>query len=155
MRFTIDASVHLNALNPDEEGSAASQEFLRKVHHPAQDEEGTWVHQIVSPTLLPVEIAASVARVLDDTERGKDFAAATRELPGQRWVALDDSLAQEAWILAAEHRLRGADAVYAAVACRARTFLVTRDGQQLKRLRPRIPTWSPEEALRLLGEESG
>jgi predicted nucleic acid-binding protein len=49
--------------------------------------------------------------------------------------------------LAATSRLRGADAVYAAVAQRHKTVLVTRDRQQLERLASVIPTQTPEDFL--------
>jgi len=112
--LTIDASVHLNALNPAEEGSSASQELLRRLHRVAPEAEPR--HEVVSPTLLLVEIAAAVARAFDDTERGKAVAAAVRDLPAQTWVDLDAPAAVEASAIASEQRLRGADAVYAAVA---------------------------------------
>jgi predicted nucleic acid-binding protein len=140
VRFTIDADVHLNALNPAEEGSAVSQELLRRVHQPPAGQDTSPPHEVVSPTLLVVEIAAAVARVFDDTVRGKDLASAVRDLPAQTWIALDASLAEEASAVGAELRLRGADAVYAAVARGARTHLVTRDRQQLERLLPQVPT---------------
>lgn len=152
MRFTIDASVHLNALNPAEEGSAASRDFVRRVHQPPREPDTSPPHEVVSPTLLVVEIAAAVARVFDDTVRGKGLAAAVRELPAQTWVAFDAPLAEEASAMAAEIRLRGADAVYAAVARGAGSRLVTRDRQQLERLPPQVPTCRPEEALQLLQE---
>ena len=155
MRFTIDASVHLNALNPTEEGSAASQELLRRVHEVAPEADAPADHEVVSPTLLLVEIAASVARVFDDTGRGTEVAAAVRDLPAQAWIALDAPLAEQASAVAAELRLRGADAVYAAVARSAESRLVTRDRQQLDRLPPGIAACPPEEALRLLDQASG
>jgi predicted nucleic acid-binding protein len=102
-----------------------------------------------------VEIAAAVARVFDDTERGTHVAAAVRDLPAQTWVALDRSLADEASAVAAERRLRGADAVYAAVARRSESRLVTRDRQQIERLLPAIPACPPEQALQILDQASG
>ena len=55
MRFTIDASVHLNALNPGEDGSAESRALLERLHR------RPWpVH---SPTLLMVEVAGADYRL--------------------------------------------------------------------------------------------
>jgi predicted nucleic acid-binding protein len=137
--FTIDASVYINALNPSEQGSPDSQAFLRQVfQHP---------RPVYSPTLLWVEIAAAVARVFDHTERGLAMARAIRGLPGQIWVSLDEVQAQNSARLAAEQRLRGADAVYAAVAQRYGATLVTRDQQQLERLSPILPVLTPAAAL--------
>jgi predicted nucleic acid-binding protein len=75
------------------------------------------------------------------------MAQAIHGLPGQVWVPLDEALASEAAQLAAEYRLRGADAVYAAVARRYQTILVTRDRQQLERLPSELSIWTPAEAL--------
>ena len=137
--FTVDASVHINALNAAEEGSEASRALLEQVSRQP------W--PVYSPTLLLVELAGAVARVLNDADRGMELARSVRNLPGQTWVALDAALADEATRVAAEHRLRGADAVYAAVACRYGTTLVTRDREQLTRVPPVVSTITPEEAL--------
>lgn len=137
--FTVDVSVHLNALNPAEEGSSESRALLERLHR------RPW--PIHSPTLLVVEVAGAVARVLDDAERGLALSEAIRLLPGQVWIALDAPLAADAAELAARHRLRGTDAVYGAVARRHRTTLITRDREQLDRLPPVVPTATPAVAL--------
>lgn len=146
MRFTVDASVHLNALNPHEEGSETSRAFLDRLHHPSTKKKGPPL-QILSPTLLLTEVAASAARVLDDTETGLALAEAIRDLPGQTWVTLDRGLAYEAAELGARRRLRGADAVYCAVARRSGAVLVTHDRQQLERLPEEVVVCRPGEAL--------
>jgi predicted nucleic acid-binding protein len=61
---------------------------------------------------------------------------------------LDESLADRAADLAATARLRGADAVYAAVAQQYGTVLVTLDRQQLERLPPVVKTARPADVLR-------
>ena len=145
--FTIDASVHINAVNPTEEGSADSQAFLERLREQPRS--------VFSPTLLLVEVAASVARAKNDANRGVAIARAIRGIPGQVWAPLDDALAEEAAQLGVEYRLRGADAwraatsraVYAAVARRYGATLVTRDRQQLERLPSTLPVLSPSEAL--------
>lgn len=139
MIFVIDASVHLNALNPAEPGSAESQTLLTRLF------ERRW--PVFSPTLLLVEVAAAVARVFNDAARGLAIARAIRELQGQVWITLDEHLASEAARLATEARLRGADAVYGAIAHRYGATLVTLDGQQLQRLPPHCVTLSPAQAL--------
>ena len=142
--FTVDASVHINALSPLENGSLESRLFLERVFR------RPW--PVFSPTLLLVEVAAAVARVFADTGRGLGMAQVVRGLPGQAWIALGDAMAADAARLAAECRLRGADAVYAAVAQRYGTMLVTRDRQQLERLRSTLTVVTPPEALAHLDE---
>ena len=142
--FTVDASVHINAMNPAEPGSADSQAFVEQLH------QRPW--PVFSPTLLLVEVASGVARAMNDTGRGIAMARAIHDLPGQIWITLDDSLTEEAIQLATEHRLRGADAVYAAVARRHGTTLVTWDRQQLNRLQSILPVLTPTKALERLAK---
>ena len=142
--FTLDTSVHLNALSGAEQGSSESEAFLEQIFR------RPW--PVFSPTLLLVEVAAAVARAFDDTGQGLAIAEAIHELPGEVWVPLDKALSEAAARLGAEHRLRGADAVFAAVAHRYGTTLVTRDRQQLERLRSALPVLTPGEALAHLAE---
>ena len=141
--YTLDASVHLSALNPHEPESAASQALLGLVH----------ARQIplICPALLPVEVAAAVARRLDDTGRAVALGASLRGLPHQTLVPLDEALLDTAIDLAARLRLRGADAVYAAVARQYGTTLITLDRQQLERLPPEVRAARPAEVLGEMG----
>jgi len=138
--FTIDASVHINAIHPTEAGSAASQAFLAHIHQQSLT--------VFSPTLLLVEVAAAIGRVFNNPAQGIALSQALRLLPGNTWIPLDDGLADEASRLGAEQRLRGADAVYAAVARRYRTTLVTVDRQQIERLSPILDVRKPGEVER-------
>lgn len=137
--YTLDASVHINALNAAEPGSAASQACLQQLI--ARREA------IFSPTLLLVELAAAAARALDDAALALELMQAVRGLPGQVWISLDDELAAEAARLGAEARLRGADAIYAAVARRYGATLITRDRQQLEQLGDWVPVMTPEDVV--------
>jgi predicted nucleic acid-binding protein len=78
------------------------------------------------------------------------MTAALRALAFIQWVALDEALAARAAELAAGQRLRGADAVYGAVASQHRCVLVSLDQEQLTRLPPVVRTVTPSEALTLL-----
>ena len=82
--FTIDASVHINALNPAEDGSPDSQAFLERLHR----RSGT----VYSPTLLLVEVAAAVARALIDRQAGQAMARAVRDLSGRHWIPLGGAI---------------------------------------------------------------
>ncbi|MCS7222846.1 MAG: PIN domain-containing protein [Anaerolineae bacterium] len=146
MIFVVDASVHLNALNPAEASSTESQALLKWLFGEP------WL--VVSPTLLLIEVVTAVARVFDDPTRGLAVAEAVRGLPGQVWVSLDENLAREAARLAAEHQLRGADGVYAAVAHWYGAALITLDRQQLERLHPKLLVLTPAEALARLEQQA-
>jgi predicted nucleic acid-binding protein len=138
--YTVDASVHVSALNPSETGSAHSQAFLAYARQ----------HRLplICPTLLVVEVAAAVARALDDAQRALVLVAALRDLSHQALIPLDEALTDRAALLSAHVRLRGADAVYAAVAQQYGTTLVTLDRQQLDRLAGTVGVLRPVDALR-------
>jgi predicted nucleic acid-binding protein len=138
--YTIDASVLVNAVNAAEAGSAGSQAFLSLVRRQNLS--------LFCPTLLLVEVAAAIARALDDPMRAAALAATLSGWPNQTLVSLDEALTDRAIGLASTVRLRGADAVYAAVAEQYGTTLVTLDRQQLERLPPAIKVIRPADALR-------
>jgi predicted nucleic acid-binding protein len=144
--FTLDASVHINALNIAETGSAESQTCLQRLVATKQP--------LCSPTLLLVEVAAAISRAMDDTDLAIALAEGIRSLPKQVWIPLDDELASIAAQLGAQARLRGADAVYAAVARHCGSTLITRDRQQLERLPPLVKVMTPEDALDHIEKQS-
>jgi predicted nucleic acid-binding protein len=139
LRYTIDASVFVNAFNPHEEGHAESLQILAAIQ-----ERGD---PVIVPTLLVPEIASAVARAIDDTAGARQYANATAALPHVTLVTLTPALARQAAELAATHRLRGADAVYLAVTRRYGTTLVSRDDEQRTRGSAVATCQTPEEAL--------
>lgn len=138
-RYTIDASVFVNAFNPHEDGHAASLAILAAI----QDRGDP----IIVPTLLVPEIASAVARASDDSAGALQYADATAALPHLTAVALSSAMARQAAELAAAHRLRGADAVYVAIARRYGTTLVSRDEEQRSRGSAVVVCQTPEQAL--------
>ena len=138
-RYTIDASVFVNAFNPHERGHAESLQILAEIQ-----ERGD---PIIVPSLLVAEIASAVARASDDTIGALQYANATAALPHLTLVSLTPVMAGRAAELAATYRLRGADAVYLAVARRYATTLVSRDDEQLKRASGVAVCQTPETAL--------
>ena len=137
--YTVDASVFLNAFNPYEAGHEESRRLLGRMQ-----DEGV---PIIAPTLLLPEVAAAVGRGRDDAELARRFAAKLRQLPHLILTPLDETLAQQAADVAAQHRMRGSDAVYAAVALRFGSTLVTLDQEQRRRTDAVIPARLPAEAL--------
>ncbi|MBN1134991.1 MAG: type II toxin-antitoxin system VapC family toxin [Anaerolineae bacterium] len=137
--YTVDASVFLNAFNPYEAGHEESYRLLARFQ-----EEAT---PIVEPTLLLPETAAAISRGREDEALAREFAAALGRLPHLVLIAVDAILAQQAAGIAAQYRLRGSDAVYAAVALRFGSTLVTLDREQRERAQAVIPALFPVEAL--------
>ena len=139
--YTLDTSVIINAVEPHEADHVASRQLLgllRAYHLP-----------IIVPTLVTVEVAGTMSR-LRDANRAQRLVGLLLRLPTVTLIDLDRALAAQAAALAAAHRLRGADAVYAAVALRYHTTLVSRDREHLTRLVGIVPVLHPVAALAAL-----
>ncbi|MCG3212452.1 MAG: tRNA(fMet)-specific endonuclease VapC [Anaerolineae bacterium] len=137
--YTIDASVFINAFNPAEVGHADSHKLLAHLREQAAP--------LIAPTLLLPEVAAAIRRGRGDEALARQFAAALSRLPHLVLTPLDQVLAQQAGEIAARYSLRGSDAVYAAVALRFGSTLVTLDREQRERVAAALPTCTPVEAL--------
>ncbi len=139
---TLDASVFVNAFSPAESGSDTSVDLLDKLR-----QNGI---AIIVPTLLLPEIAAAIARKQGQAELALVLTDQVRKLPNLTLVPLDELLADSAAETAVHHRLRGSDAVYAAVALRFGSRLVTLDHEQGERLKDILSVHSPPQALEML-----
>jgi predicted nucleic acid-binding protein len=102
---------------------------------------------VVVPTLLLAEIAATISRERRDPIGARLAVEALRAQPHIQFIPIDDTLAQEAAELAADYALRGADAVYVAVARRHGCTLVSLDREQRERPAAIITTRTPADAL--------
>lgn len=78
------------------------------------------------------------------------FAVTLSRLPHVTVRVLDEACALSALTLAAQKGLRGADAVYAAVAHDTGSTLVTLDNEHLTRLIDLLPVCTPAVALAAL-----
>ena len=139
MIYTIDSSIWVNSCDQREEGYAASRQMIAEM-----ESRGI---AVILPTLALVEIAGAISRSRTDAQLGFTFAQAVAARPNVSLVNLPKGVAQQASVLAAHHRLRGADAVYAAVAQRMHTTLVSRDREHLTRLIGVVVVQTPEQVL--------
>lgn len=137
--FTIDASVWVNGFDEREPNHASSRQLLHVLAV-----QGV---PVVVPHLLLVEVAGAISRTRQNPTQAQSFATALSHLPNVTYVALDERLARLALTLAAQHGLRGADAVYAAVALESGSTLVSLDNEHLTRLVSVLTVRTPEEAL--------
>ena len=137
--YTVDASVFVNGFNPYEAGHEESRRLLALLQEQAAP--------IVVPTSLLPEVAAAIGRGRQDADLAREFAAALSRLPHLVLIPLDTTLAQQAADVAAQYQLRGSDAVYAAVALRFGSTLITLDREQRERVTSAILTLYPAEAL--------
>jgi len=135
--------VFLNAFNPAEAGHGESNRLLTRLQADSIP--------IIVPTLVLPEVAATISRVRNDVTLAQGFAMQVSRLPNLMLISLDTPLAQQAVEAAAQSRLRGSDAVYAAVAMRFGTVLVTLDKEQHDRLTKVLTVYYPPDALIALG----
>ena len=137
--LTIDSSVFVSAARPSEIGHAESTAFL------------TWVRntrpRLFLPTLVLAEVAAALSRTGSEAGLAQQYAMAVGQLPNTVMVALDEGLARQSAALGAQHRLRGADAVYLASAALFAAELVTLDREQLERGAAIVQTLAPADFL--------
>lgn len=143
--YSVDASVFLNAFNPYEAGHEQSHRLLARLQERATP--------IIVPTLLLPEVAAAISRGREDDALAREFATALSRLPHLVLIPLDTVLAQQAADIAAQYRLRGSDAVYAAVALRFGSVLITLDREQRERVASLLPTYDSAQALAELAPE--
>jgi predicted nucleic acid-binding protein len=132
---TIDASVFVSAFTPSEAAHQVSKEFMRGIQAAGAP--------IIIPTLVIPEIAAAIGRGQGKPDLGFSFAMGVSRFPDMILIDIDKNLAETAAEIAATHRLRGSDAVYAAVALRFGTNLVTLDREQQERLKNVLPVGGP------------
>jgi len=137
--YTVDASVWVNAFDQREPGHLLSHQFPEVVRERALS--------IFVPNLVLVEVAGEISRTRQAPVQAQAFVTALRRLPYLTIRMLDEVCALDALILAARHGLRGADAVYAAVALETGSTLVTLDNEHLRRLVNLMTVCTPAMAL--------
>jgi len=137
MNLTIDASVFVSAARPSESLFPLSYTFLHKA-------KGS---KIFCPTLVLAECGAAVARPTGDPLLSEKMVNLILHFPGMRQIPLDLTLALRASEIAIKNRLRGADAVYAAVAEDFDAVLVSWDKEMLERCPESVIAMSPEKWL--------
>jgi len=137
--YTVDASVWVNAFDQREPGHLVSRQFLEVIRQQSLP--------IILPNLVLVEVAGAISRTRRTPVQAQAFAFALSRLPHVTVRVLDEMSAIQALTLAAQHGLRGADAVYAAVAHDAGSTLVTLDNEHLTRLVNILTVCTPTVAL--------
>jgi predicted nucleic acid-binding protein len=137
--YTVDASVFLSAFNPYEPGHKDSHRLLVRLQEQAAP--------LFAPTLVLPEVSAAIVQGRQNEALAREFAMTLSRLPNLVLIPVDATLAQQAAEAASRYRLRGSDAVYAAVALRFGSLLVTLDREQRERSAAAFPTRTPAEVL--------
>ena len=123
--YVVDASVWV------------SRFWTRDPHH---TEARSWVFRIMSsggqifgPSILLPEVAGPLCRRTGEVEMGLYAVRQLVSLPGLYLLDVDDQMARLSGELAAQLRLKGADAIYVAAAMLRDVPLITLDTEQRER----------------------
>lgn len=136
----IDASVWVAAFLANDANHDASAAVLRALVQSKQ--------QAATPVLALPEIAGAIARQTGDN---KLAVAAVAFLGKQAWlefVEVDELLARISTDIAIQQRLRGADAVYVALASQRDGMLITLDREMLERAPTSVTACTPSDWLK-------
>jgi predicted nucleic acid-binding protein len=125
MNVVVDASVWAGGLMPLDVHYVASYSWLR-ARYAARD-------VLIVPMLVLAEVASAVARRTHDPTLGTRAVQELLRSPFIHLMPIDRRLGQSAAQLAARLQLRGADAVYVALAQQLSLPLVTWDNEQRDR----------------------
>jgi predicted nucleic acid-binding protein len=142
--YTLDANVFVRDADPRDPDHRICRALLEQLASTSTP--------VTMPLLVLAEVAGALSREFRDPLRARIFIDLLTTLPNVTFVALDAGLAQEAAYLAADRAIRGADAVYVAVARRHGCALVSLDREQRERAALLVPTLTPAEALAKLND---
>jgi predicted nucleic acid-binding protein len=123
--MVVDAGVWVSILVPSDAHHAAGRRWLE-----AALTEG---RPLVIPVLALAEVSGAIARVTGRPQLGHKAIDSMLAIPTLRVVAIEHAVGLTAARLAADHRLRGADATYAAVAAELKLPLLSWDREQRER----------------------
>ena len=135
----VDASVWVSVLVPRDVHHVASRDWLQKVAFAGDG--------IVVPSLLLAEVAGAIARRTGRPALGQRAIDRILAFPMFRVASVDERLGRAAARMAADRRLRGADAVYVALADQLGIPLITWDDEQISRRDGGIQVRTPDSDL--------
>lgn len=131
----IDASLYITLINAHEERHASCWRWFERVQ-----EEGS---KVSSPVILLAEVAAAISRGVGDPALAHKVLEQLKHSRVIELIPVTSTLAERAAIIAADHHIRGCDAVYVALAYELKEPLVTLDIQQLERVAAIVDVHEP------------
>lgn len=120
--IVIDASVIVAAYFEKEKFNKAAKNFFNKFT--AKQETA------LIPEIALVEIASAIARGAKNPNYAINFCEELRKFPNFLYIPIDESLSKLAVQIAGKFYLRGADAIYTALAYKYQAGLATLDLEQ-------------------------
>ncbi len=137
--LTIDANVFVSARNRSESQQADSSRFLGRVVQAS--------FSVFCPTLVVPETAAAIARPTGNITLANAVVLQIENFPDLLLIGLTQDRARQAADITTLYGLRGADAVYVALAQELGTTLITWGGGMLARGAQAVPTMTPTDWL--------
>jgi predicted nucleic acid-binding protein len=125
-KFTLDANILVGVVDPTEKHHGSCLNVYRALRKHQVD--------IRLPWTMPVEVVAAMSRKAD----GHKHISAVRELIhrlNKTWYRVDEHTSHVAMLCAEKYRLRGMDAIYAAVAQETDAVIVSDDREISRKLR--------------------
>jgi predicted nucleic acid-binding protein len=133
---TIDSSVLISLFNDHDRLHAQTLAWFREA---VADGE-----PLRAPVTALAEVSAAIAIGTGDKQLARDVEAHVRHSPLFEFLPVAMPLAERAATLAAEHQIRGSDAIYFAVAETLGDTLVTLNPRQLQRGSAVVETIRPK-----------
>ena len=127
----IDASVWVAFFLRTDTNHTTSYQWIN--NHTATDRE------LFAPTILLPEVASAMARRTDKPRRGLNALNTLESLTLRGWVQMEHDPMREAAQIAITLGLRGADAIYVAVAKRLKLKVQYVNGEELPRWEDGLP----------------
>ncbi len=121
----VDTSFWVSSLLPNDQNYEAARSWLNS-HLRSSG-------RLLAPLLLVVEVAGALARVTGDANLVRTAVLDLYSFPFLQLFSMNRALVDDAADIAVTYRLRGADAIYVALALQFNVPLVTFDHEQLTR----------------------
>ena len=131
----MDASVYIALINSQEVKHSTSWAWFEG----AQSKQ----ERIYAPVILLAEVAAVLSHGIGNLDIAHRVIHQLKRASVIELIPVTLQLAELAADIAAEHRIRGCDAIYVALADQLNESLVTLDRQQLERAAAIVPTHEP------------
>jgi len=136
--YVIDASVYVARSRRSEPGFVDSVALLKRI-----DLE-QW--PVYLPSIALPEVAGNIARTIGKPSFARRVLLTLLQ-PYAELIDVDVTMGQFAANLAIQHRIRGCDAVYVALAQMRNAVLITLDQEQRQRVPPGVVARTPAEEL--------
>ena len=121
----IDASVYVALINAREKDHASSWAWFERAQAVQEP--------LVAPVILLAEVAAALSRGVGDSGLAHQVVHQLKHSGVIDLIPVTLAVAEQAAAITVDHRIRGCDAVYVALAAQLGDCLVTLDRQQLER----------------------